>query len=96
MSDMEPTPMMRGQDFGLAALACDFACPACANGKVAVLQSGSADFIGLKVGEQVVPITNEDAEFLAGVLLAYARRNTSRGTVKVPDTQPNSIYGEKP
>ena len=92
MSEIEePTPFLRGQDFGQAARACDLASAACCDGRIAVLP-GSANELYLRVtADGPIAMDAAEAEFLAGILLAYARRNTPKGTVKVPDIQPNSI-----
>lgn len=96
MSEIEePTPFLRGQDFGQAALVSDLAAAACCSGRISLTVSAGNDGAWLRMNDEQLLLDGDDAEFLAGLLIAYARRNQSKGTVKVPDIQPNSIYGEK-
>ena len=102
VSEIEnPTPFLRGQDFGQAALkAGQYAAAACASGKATVMLSPMDGFLCVKAWEPpevpvIISLEDDDAEFLAGVLLTFARRRVERGVVKVPEIQPNSRFGER-
>ena len=97
---MEPTPLMRGENFGRWAAQDEMACASCCDGRIALVPAAGDDsgmWLRMSGGgdTQSEHLEGDEAEFLAGLLIAYARRNQSKGTVKVPDIQPNSIYGEK-
>ena len=90
---------MRGQSYGRRAAAEEMAGASCCDGRLTVLPGIVPGQMWLRVmGEsspEAVALTAEEAEFFAGILLAYSRPRVPDGAVKVPDIQPNSIYGEK-